>query len=183
MQPPNAWLAVVHGAVMKGLAQCSPNDSLTQVKVKNRKARKHYGTEWRTRYEERLHGGAKGLRAKKHWCGLDGCWKVYTMEWFIKRGDAVSENEPFYTNFVWTGPVSQGRIKKVKMDIYSDRTARDAPLARDDNVGLLCHVEADVGHIPEDLLQRRKGNDGQVSFGFHGRIEGVANLWDSGTTN
>jgi hypothetical protein len=59
--------------------------------------------------------------------------------------------------------VAQGRIKKIKMDIYADRTARDAPLARDENVAMLCHVEADVGHIPENLLQRRKGNDGNVS--------------------
>lgn len=159
MQPPNAWLAVVQGAVMKGLAQNSP-DKLTMVRVQNRKARKHYGTEWRVRYDEKLHAN---LRNKKHWCGLDGCWKVYTMEWFIKRGDSVSENEPFFTSFVWTGPVPQGRIKKVKMDIYSDRTPRDAPLTRDDNVPLLCHVEADVSHIPEHLLQRRKGTDGQVS--------------------
>lgn len=81
MQPPNAWLAVVQGAVMKGLAQSAP-EKLTTVKVQNRKARKHYGTEWRSRYDEKLH---KDLESKKHWCGLDGCWKVYTMEWFIKR--------------------------------------------------------------------------------------------------
>ena len=159
MQPPNAWLAVVHGAVMKGLAQSAP-DQLTQVRVQNRRARKHYGTEWRVRYDEKAHAH---LRNKKHWCGLDGCWKVYTMEWFIKKGQAVSENEPFFTSFVWTGPVAQGRIKKIKMDIYADRSARDAPLARDDNVAMVCHVEADVGHIPENLLHRRKGNDGQVS--------------------
>ena len=81
MQPPNAWLAVVHGAVMKGLAQCAP-ERLTMVKVQNRKARKHYGTEWRTRYDESQH---RQIRDKRHWCGLDGCFKVYTMEWFIRR--------------------------------------------------------------------------------------------------
>jgi molecular chaperone DnaK (HSP70) len=102
MQPPNAWLAVVQGAVMKGLAQSAP-ESLTMVKVQNRKvserlkvlhwvgtnpskARKHYGTEWRTRFDEAMHGS---LRDKKHWCGLDGCWKVYSMEWFIKKVCAV----------------------------------------------------------------------------------------------
>ena len=42
----------------------------------------------RARDDEKLHGAT--LRNKKHWCGLDGCWKVYTMEWFIKKGDAVS---------------------------------------------------------------------------------------------
>ncbi|KAL2130858.1 hypothetical protein VTI74DRAFT_5848 [Chaetomium olivicolor] len=169
MQPPNAWLAVVHGAVMKGLAQTAP-DQLTMVRVQNRKARKHYGTEWRTRYDEKIHGH---LRHKKHWCGLDGCWKIYTMEWFIRRGDAVSENEPFFTSFVWTGPVSQGRIRKIKMDIYADRTMRDAPVARDENVSMLCHVEADVSHIPENQFQRRKGNDGQWYYELNCKIEAV----------
>ena len=175
LQPPNAWLAVVQGAVMKGLAQSSP-EKLTMVKVQNRKARKHYGTEWRTRYDENIHGH---LRDKKHWCGLDGCWKVYTMEWFIKRGDAVSENEPFFTSFVWTGPVSSGRIKKVKMEVYADRTPRDAPMARDGNVSLLCTVEADVSHIPEHMLQRRKGTDGQLYYELNCKIEAVCKCFFS----
>jgi molecular chaperone DnaK (HSP70) len=81
LQPPNAWQAVVQGAVMKGLALSAP-DRLTSVKVQNRRARKHYGTEWRTRFDEKIHSH---LRDKRHWCGLDGCYKVYTMEWFIKR--------------------------------------------------------------------------------------------------
>ena len=81
LQPPNAWQAVVQGAVMKGLANSAPEE-LTMVKIKNRKARKHYGTEWRSRYDDKLHSH---LREKRHWCGLDGCYKVYTMEWFIQR--------------------------------------------------------------------------------------------------
>ncbi|KAG7053623.1 Hsp70-like protein [Colletotrichum scovillei] len=169
MQPPNAWQAVVQGAVMKGLAQVSP-DKLTQVKVQNRKARKHYGTEWRSKYDAKLH---KHLEHKRHWCGLDGCYKVYTMEWFIQRGDNVSENEPFYTSFVWTGLVSQGRIKKIKMDIYADRNQRIAPVARDENVSMLVHVEADVGHIPEHMLSRRQGLDGQWYYELNCKIEAV----------
>lgn len=179
MQPPNAWLAVVQGAVMKGLAQSAP-EQLTVVRVQNRRARKHYGTEWRVRYDERLHGH---LRHKRHWCGLDGCWKVYTMEWFIRKGDAVSENEPFFTRFVWTGPVAHGHIKKIRMNIFADRTARDAALTRDDNVSLLCHVEADVSHIPEGELQKRKGTDGQVCYSLlslswpQSRLLLRANVW------
>lgn len=169
LQPPNAWLAVVHGAVMKGLANSAP-DQLTLVKVQNRRGRKHYGTEWRVRYDERLHSG---LKDKRHWCGLDGCYKVYAMEWFIKRGDPVSENEPFHTPFVWTGLVSNGKIRKVKMDIYCDRTARDAPLTKDGSVQLLCHVEADLSHIPEQYMHRRKGADGQWYYELGCKIEAV----------
>ena len=85
----------------------------------------------------------------------------------------MSENEPFFTSFVWTGPVSDGRIKKIKMDIYADRTARDAPVARDENVALLCHVEADVSHIPESQLHRRTGSDGKPYYELSCKIEAV----------
>ena len=85
----------------------------------------------------------------------------------------MSENEPFFTSFVWTGPVNQGRIRKIKMDIYADRTSRDAPVARDENVSLLCHVEADVSHIPENLLNRRRGNDNQWYYELNCKIEAV----------
>lgn len=80
LQPPNAWLAVVNGAVMKGLALSAPKSAY--MNVQNRKARKHYGTEWRTRFDPTLHAH---LKDKRHWCGLDGCYKVNTMEWFIKK--------------------------------------------------------------------------------------------------
>lgn len=168
MQPPNAWQAIVQGAVLKGLANAVPE--LAVVKVKNRKARKHYGTEWRARYDEKLHGH---LKAKKQWCGLDGCFKVHAMEWFINRGDQVSENEPYYTAFVWTGLVSQGRIRKIKMTIYNDQSLRDAPVSRDENVKVLSHVEADVSHIPENLLARRQGSDGQWYYELSCKIEAV----------
>ncbi|GJN84979.1 hypothetical protein PLIIFM63780_008543 [Purpureocillium lilacinum] len=169
LQPPNAWQAVVQGAVMKGLANSAP-EQLTLVQVQNRKARKHYGTEWRTKYDPKLHSH---LKNRRHWCGLDGCYKVYGMEWFIQRGDRVSENEPFFTSFVWTGLVSQGRIQRIKMDIYCDQTQRDAPVARDDNVQLLSRVEADVSHIPEHQLARRRGRDGQWYYELRCRIEAV----------
>lgn len=85
----------------------------------------------------------------------------------------MSENEPFFTSFVWTGLVSQGRIRKIKMTIYSDQTTRDAPVTRDDNVKLLSHVEADVSHIPENLLARRQGADGQWYYELSCKIEAV----------
>ncbi|KAK5997205.1 hypothetical protein PT974_02558 [Cladobotryum mycophilum] len=169
MQPPNAWQAVVQGAVMKGLANSAP-DQLTMVKIQNRRARKHYGTEWRTKYDEKLHSH---LSDKKSWSGMEGYYKVNAMEWFIRRGDQVSENEPFTTAFVWTGLVAHGRIRKMRMTIYCDQTSEDAPVGRDDNVKVLAHVEADVGHIPEHLLNRRQGKDGQLYYELSCKIEAV----------
>lgn len=53
LQPPKAWLAVVSGACMKGLAEAS--DELNMVAIKSRTARKHYGVELRLVYDESVH--------------------------------------------------------------------------------------------------------------------------------
>ncbi|KAH6966265.1 hypothetical protein EDB82DRAFT_515343 [Fusarium venenatum] len=59
------------------------------------------------------------------------------------------------------------------MTIYNDQLPRDAPVARDDNVKILSHVEADVSHIPEDQLSRRQGSDGQWYYELNCKIEAV----------
>lgn len=68
------------------------------------------------------------------------------------------------------------------MDIFADRTPRNAPMTKDENVSLLCHVEADVSHIPENQLQRRKGNDGQWYYELSCRIEAVCESLTSRNT-
>lgn len=56
LQPPDAWTAVVRGAVMKGLANC--DDKLARVQIGPRAARKHYGVKFNTTYDEALHANA-----------------------------------------------------------------------------------------------------------------------------
>lgn len=59
MHPPNAWLAVVLGAVMKGY-QASIGQ--TMVSITSRLARKHYGIELHVQYDEGLHHSIRGKR-------------------------------------------------------------------------------------------------------------------------
>lgn len=81
IQTENAWTAVVQGAVMKGVAQVSPLKPAT-LKVVDRKARKHYGTELSTVYDHSIHAV---IQDKKRWDGLNGRWEVDTMNWFITK--------------------------------------------------------------------------------------------------
>lgn len=53
LQPPNAWTAVVRGAVMMGLARS--DEGLAKVKVGERRARKHYGIELAVTFREEDH--------------------------------------------------------------------------------------------------------------------------------
>ncbi|KAM7213914.1 chaperone protein DnaK [Rhypophila decipiens] len=169
LQPPDAWLAVVHGAVMKGLANSAP-EQLTMVKVQNRKARKHYGIVWNIPYveEEHLH-----LKHKRRYDDYDGSWRVEVMNWFIKRGETVAENTPFYTAFFITKAVADGRIKSVTAIVYCDRTPRKAPMEKDNDVERLCRLNADLSHIPEHLLEKRQGADGRIYYKVRCQIESV----------
>jgi hypothetical protein len=69
--------------------------------------------------------------------------------------------------------VAHGRIRKMRMTIYCDQTSEDAPIDRNANVQVLAHVEADVSHIPEHLLNRRQGKDGQMYYDLSCKIEAV----------
>ncbi|RXG48358.1 hypothetical protein VDGE_07654 [Verticillium dahliae] len=167
LQPPNAWQAVVQGAVMKGLAQASPSH-LTQVRIQNRRARKHYGTRCNRDYDETLHGH---LRDKRRWSGLYGCYRVNVMKYIVLRGDVVSETDPYCLSFVSTGLVSDVRINNIQQNIYADGTSSVAPVEHNDNTKLLCRVEADVSHIPEAQFNRRQGQDGQAYYELEYELE------------
>lgn len=56
LQPPNAWTAVVRGAVMMGLSRTR---ALQTVDVVSRKARKHYGIELHTPFKAYKHDDSK----------------------------------------------------------------------------------------------------------------------------
>ncbi|KAH8677908.1 hypothetical protein BX600DRAFT_139920 [Xylariales sp. PMI_506] len=168
MQPPNAWLAVVNGAVMKGLALSSPG-TLTAVDIKDRVARKHYGTELEYAFVKVLHND---YDSKKIWDGRDGEWKMPLMKWFIKRGETVSENSPHCYDFRHVRAVDRGRVTKVTLNIYQSTNVL-APVIIDEGASLLCRVEADVSHIPESELNIVEGKDGKRYYELQLTIETV----------
>jgi hypothetical protein len=80
-QSDRAWTAVVQGAVMKGLYEARPHDS-TRIRIGHYKARKHYGTELTVPYHDSVHSE---ISEKCRWDGLNGCFEVEVMDWFIKQ--------------------------------------------------------------------------------------------------
>ncbi|KAI1082486.1 hypothetical protein F5B20DRAFT_569141 [Whalleya microplaca] len=169
LQPPNAWLSVVQGAVMKGLSLAKP-ENYDIPTVKARAARKHYGYEVSAAYDDNRHAT---LSSKRYYDGLDGIWRVAVMEWFIKRGELVSEDVPFRKTFSIYHPVSYGRPRTETLRIYADQTSTEAPLSRNNDVQTLCHVTANLDHIPEEALDRRQGVDGRMYYELEFEIEAV----------
>ena len=75
LRPPGAWRAVAQGAVMMGLEA----EAAEKEGRRSEERVKRYGIELVKRYDERLHSS---IRRKRHWCGLDGCYKISVMHWF-----------------------------------------------------------------------------------------------------
>ena len=57
LQPPNAWTAIVRGAVMIGLNRANSMGAI--VNVVSRRARKHYGVEVHVNYDPLKHDDSK----------------------------------------------------------------------------------------------------------------------------
>ncbi|KAK8031225.1 hypothetical protein PG990_000959 [Apiospora arundinis] len=128
----------------------------------------HYGTELSVVYDQGKH---RELEDKRSWDGLDGCWRVDAMRWFIRHGDRVAEDKPYTHFFSQTSRVSFGRPRTILLTIYSDSKSNEAPVARNNNVDDLCHVEADLSRIPTERLHVRRGRDGFDYYELRCEIE------------
>lgn len=78
LRPAGPWSAIAQGAAMMGL------EAAEREGKGGKKCVGRYGVELVERYDERLHSS---IRRKRHWCGLDGCYKISVMHWFPEVSD------------------------------------------------------------------------------------------------
>ncbi|RYP42660.1 hypothetical protein DL767_000029 [Monosporascus sp. MG133] len=159
IQPEDAWTSVVQGALIKKISEHSP-ERLTHISIKSRAARKHYGTEVCAKYKKDKHSSIRGQR----W--YDGFYGTY-------RTEPVSEETPYYKHLCMTSRVTLGRPDRIVSEIHADDQSLDAPLTRDQNVKVLCVLEADLSQIPEDEIERKRGHDGHMYYVIDFLIESV----------
>ncbi|KAI0437834.1 hypothetical protein F4803DRAFT_570343 [Xylaria telfairii] len=170
LQPPNGWLSVARGAAIKGLAEAKPEDYDIPV-VMSRTARKHYGYEVGVQFDSNVHSP---LISKKYWDRFFGDWRVRAMDWFIKRGERVSEDVPFGKSYIYHWPVGTTRSsQKYSLTIYADETSSKAPIARSSSTQMLCRLTADLSPIPEDELEKRLGADGRMHYWVEFDVEAI----------
>ncbi|KAG9257747.1 uncharacterized protein F5Z01DRAFT_741648 [Emericellopsis atlantica] len=159
LQPPNAWQAVVQGAVLKSLANNDPKTA--PVAVRARKARRSYGVLLRAAYQHELHAHLAHL---KDWDEFAGCHRVPVMYWF---GDAVLEDRAVPISYEFTQHVHLGRPFELEMAIKYDRANRTlagAVITQDKDVLDLSTLRAGLGHIPEESLSQGLGADGSLYY-------------------
>jgi hypothetical protein len=149
MQPPNAWSAVVRGAVLRGLEG-------TEY-VLSRKARNCYGVTCTESYDPDIHSPSR-----KYWSEFDEEFRVRDrMRWFIRKGSTVSSSEPvlfpFYTNFADIGS-SMYRTKLIFSKI--DDAPDDYDASPGSQTETLCRLEVDLDMVPHKHWTFKNTTDG-----------------------
>lgn len=85
----------------------------------------------------------------------------------------MAEDRPHTHHFRQTSRVAFGRPQRIFLTVDSDNTSTEAPLARNDNVKILCHVVADLSLIPTEQLPVQRGRDGFDYYVLSCEIEAV----------
>ncbi|KUL89263.1 hypothetical protein ZTR_03713 [Talaromyces verruculosus] len=175
LQPPNAWTAIVRGAVMMGLSNA--NTALSTVQVVSRRARKHYGMKLNVNFEKNIHD-----KNERYWCPYHGRHRVEAMEWFIRKGDIVEEKKPKIIQFHKRFPVSEGRPDSYNIAVYADSESSVAPVHHCDNVKTLLTLKINLSSISKSQWKKmiKIGDDGEKYYIVDGNIE--VTFWSASTT-
>jgi hypothetical protein len=184
LQPPNAWTAIVRGAVMMGLSNA--NTLLSTVQIVSRRARKHYGIKLNSDYDKDKHdkNERQDILSKseienllimniRYWCPYHGCYRVAAMEWFIRKGDVVEENKPKKIKFHKRFPVSEGRRDSYNITVFADSESSVAPVHHSNNVKTLMTLKINLSSISKSQWKKlvRNGDDGKKYYIVDGNIE------------
>lgn len=99
---------------MKGLAQVN-SERAAVMKVVDRKARKHYGFELSVAYNHLVN---VQLDHRKRWDNYNArCPRVR----FIKKGDPVTESQPFTRDFAIYSRVIWGQPNLILLEVFRDK--------------------------------------------------------------
>ncbi|KAJ5931069.1 hypothetical protein N7466_006562 [Penicillium verhagenii] len=144
MQPLNAWSAVVRGAVYRGIQG---------NQVENRKARSHYGIEISAIFDPTKH-----RREDRYWCDFYEKWLArYQMQWYIHKGDAISEDRPITFPFWRRVPTNSSLTFQ---DDLKFCLIQDAPPIVTSDVAVLCTLTSDLSRIPKELFEKLTNSRG-----------------------
>ncbi|KAI9671288.1 MAG: hypothetical protein M1831_004196 [Alyxoria varia] len=125
LHPIDAWTAVVRGAVMRGLGG---------TVVTQRRARRHYGTEYDPPYDLSRHSPTT-----RFYDPVDGIERVRDeMFWLIKKNDVITDSTWFKIEL--RKDFRRGEVRIFDYNIYETEK--------------VCTLEIDFGDVPSDAVRK-----------------------------
>ncbi|KKA20665.1 hypothetical protein T310_5307 [Rasamsonia emersonii CBS 393.64] len=146
MQPPNAWSAVVRGAVIRGL---------DGNQVESRRARRHYGVSCYKRYEAEHHN-----KNEARWDPIEEDWFVDDrMRWYVRKGESISENDPIKMSFYRVWKCKDANKITFTETLYFCNKDR-APDVYAPDILPLCTLSVDLSDVPKKLFLKYRNSKG-----------------------
>ncbi|KAF9883002.1 hypothetical protein FE257_004342 [Aspergillus nanangensis] len=150
LQPPNAWSAVVSGAVHRGLEG---------NRVESRVARRNYGVECRSTFDPSLHNPDD-----KVWGELQEKYFVDDrVRWYITKSSKIYEDKPIKMGFYHTVQAIHAHELHFLEDLQFCND-ENAPNAMNSKVMRLCSLEADLSKVPRKLFEQKTNSQGVQYF-------------------
>ncbi|KAH2737389.1 hypothetical protein KXV39_008198 [Aspergillus fumigatus] len=156
LQPPDAWSAVVSGAVQRGLEG---------NRVECRIARRNYGVEFKSDWDPITHGAQNKtwdrLEEKYVGRGMHGC---STLTPGRLQSSEIREDQPIKMDFYQTI-----EVRNAKTDLSGTETLYfyndgKPPGVRNSSTLRLCLLEYDLSQIPQELFELKRNSKGVEYF-------------------
>ncbi|KAI9868850.1 MAG: hypothetical protein M1813_004701 [Trichoglossum hirsutum] len=169
LQPPDAWSAVVRGALL-------------QAVVQKRKIRAHYGVKFREPWNPASHEhGELAAFAREHKVFDDVYEYRYfcegRMEWYVKKGQEFSDAKSVIFHFYRNVGIYQSLKFKIVLWAYQDGEEGDsAPPFRDISCRQIGVLRPDLSGIPRSLFERKsslKGDYYKIDYELAMRFDTV----------
>jgi len=149
MRSPNAWTAVVRGAVIKELAASNPNMNWN---VHSRVSRATYGIACMHPFQAGVH--PEHLKSWDNFEVRNMCHR--SSRWFVRRGQQINEREPIRVGFYRVVPLNSTFIFT---DVVYENLDDVAPGYISDNCRKLGVLTTDLSAIPKWKFERKTGGD------------------------
>ncbi|KAL8846467.1 MAG: hypothetical protein Q9221_008451 [Calogaya cf. arnoldii] len=155
---PQAWTAVVRGALIRGLEEAKSKKALGTVV--GRIARYSYGTECAREYK-----ASERCESDRKWSNANNRWEVNTYEWFIKKHSKVTEKNPINSHYHVERLVPRPRNKALEQAKITIVKCEDdqAPMivGKGGQVKEVTHLTVPLQKLPKKDFKVRQGEDGQ----------------------
>ncbi|KAG0126370.1 hypothetical protein HOY82DRAFT_570205 [Tuber indicum] len=151
LQPPNAWTAVVRGAVMRGLEG---------EMVRIRKVARNYGNSCSVPFMEGYHPKRDGYIDPQ-----DGEYMCRSrMRWYINKGDDVEENDPIKHSFCINRSSLSEADDRITIPLLANDSSDAPSTSKSSDVYTVCTLEVDPNVIPREKFKRKIGINGLPYF-------------------
>ncbi|KAF1911224.1 hypothetical protein BDU57DRAFT_485781 [Ampelomyces quisqualis] len=150
IRPPNAWSAIVRGAVAKGL------EGDGRAPIKNRKCRRNYGTDCCCKFIAGVHKATDAFIDS--YTGIKSAENQ--MNWLVTKGQDLSTSDKAYSKVSFTQTFWPGEERTASVDLIASdaetapkRSVEKVRLSSKNDVYTVATLKVDLSDVPQHLFK------------------------------